>query len=240
MLSSHAMQSPFIFVQKLLPLVIAACCVLAPTRAIAKTDRAELVTRVESCEAILQDFQRDPRTAIPARILAKAKGIIIVNQFKAGLIFGVKAGYGVIMVKQSTGRWSLPVLINAGETSVGLQLGASDVETIHVLTDDQTARLLFRQRFRLGVDAKAVIGPKAAEANNPDYKMIDAPILTYTKNAGVFAGATVKAGYLTRSDDDNASLYNTLYTMPELLYSNWVKAPAEVQPLMDLVQSIAP
>jgi hypothetical protein len=56
----------------------------------------------------------------------------------------------------------------------------------------------------------------------------------------VFAGATVKAGYLTRSDDDNAALYNTLYTMPELLYSNWVKAPAEVQPLMDLVQSIAP
>jgi lipid-binding SYLF domain-containing protein len=64
--------------------------------------------------------------------------------------------------------------------------------------------------------------------------------LTYTKNAGVFAGATVKAGYLTRSDEDNADLYNTLYTMPELLYSNWVKAPAEVQPLMDLVQSIAP
>ena len=165
---------------------------------------------------------------------------MIINQFKAGLIFGIKSGHGVIMVKQATGRWSLPVLISASETSIGLQIGANDVETIYVLTDDQTARLLFKQRFRLGVDAKAVIGPKAAEANNPDYKVIDAPVLVYSKTAGVFAGATVKAGYIARNDDDNAILYNTRYTLPELLYSNWVQPPAEVQPLMNLVQSISP
>jgi lipid-binding SYLF domain-containing protein len=240
MLTSRAMQSPFIAVKKLLPLLIAALCALAPASAQAKIDRAQLIERVESCEAILQTFQRDPRTAIPASVLAKAKGLIIVNQFKAGLIFGVKAGYGVIMVKQPSGRWSLPVLIGAGETSIGLQLGANDVETIYVLTDDQSARFLFRQRFRLGVDAKAVIGPKAAETNNPDYKVIDAPVLVYTKTAGLYAGATLKAGYVTRNDDDNYTLYNTNYTLPELLYSDWVKAPAEVKPLMNLVQSIAP
>ena len=54
------------------------------------------------------------------------------------------------------------------------------------------------------------------------------------------AGATVKAGYIARNDDDNAILYNTRYTLPELLYSNWVQPPAEVQPLMNLVQSISP
>jgi lipid-binding SYLF domain-containing protein len=234
------MQSSLLTVKKLLPLLIAALFTLAPAHALAKASRADLVTKVESCEAILQSFQRDPRTAIPASVLAKAKGLVIINQFKAGLIFGVKGGHGVIMVKQATGRWSLPVLITASETSIGLQIGANDVETIYVLTDDQTARLLFKQRFRLGVDAKAVIGPKAAEANNPDYKVIDAPVLVYSKTAGVFAGATVKAGYIARNDDDNAILYNTRYTLPELLYSNWVQPPAEVQPLMNLVQSISP
>ena len=240
MLTSRAMQSPSTAARKFLPLLAAALCALAPVRASAKTDRAELVTRVESCEAILQEFQRDPRTAIPAAVLAKAKGLIIVNQFKAGFIFGVKAGYGVILVKQAPGRWSLPVLISAGETSIGLQLGANDVETIYVLTDDQSARFLFRQRFRVGVDAKAVIGPKAAEADNPDYKVIDAPVLVYSKTAGLYAGATLKAGYVSRNDDDNYLLYNTAYTLPELLYSNWVKPPAEVQPLINLIQSIAP
>jgi SH3 domain-containing YSC84-like protein 1 len=227
-------------VKKLLPLFVAALFALAPARAFAKAPRADLVTKVESCEAILQNFQRDPRTAIPAGVLAKAKGLVIVNQFKAGLIFGVKGGHGVIMVKQPSGRWSLPVLITAGETSFGLQIGANDVETIYVLTDDQAARYLFKGRFRLGVDAKAVIGPKAAEANNPEYKVIDAPVLVYSKTAGLFAGATVKAGYVSRNDDDNYTLYNTRYTLPELLYSTWVQPPAEVQPLMNLVQSLAP
>ncbi|MBC7367948.1 MAG: lipid-binding SYLF domain-containing protein [Undibacterium sp.] len=226
--------------KKLLPLLLAALCVLAPVRAVAKTPRADLVTNIESCEAVLQEFQRDPRYAIPAGVLARAKGLIITNQFKAGLIFGVKAGYGVIMVKQASGRWSLPVLINAGETSIGFQIGANALETIYVITDDQTPRLLFKGRFRLGVDAKAVIGPKAAEAHNPDYKVIDAPLLAYTKSTGVFAGATIKAGFVTRDDESNHTLYNTNYSAPELLYSDWVKPTAEVQPLMNLVQKLAP
>lgn len=234
------MQSPHTALKKLLPLLLAALCAFAPARAHAKPERAELVTHVESCEAILQEFQRDPRTAIPSGVLARAKGIVIVNQFKAGLIFGVKDGYGTIMVKQASGRWSLPVLIRASETSVGFQIGANAVETIYVLTDDQSARFLFKQRFRLGVDAKAVIGPKAAETANPDYKVIDAPVLVYTKTTGVFAGATIKAGYIARDDDANFTLYSTLYTLPELLYSDWVKAPVDVQPLMNLMQKIAP
>ena len=60
------------------------------------------------------------------------------------------------------------------------------------------------------------------------------------KSAGVFAGATVKAGRIARNDKANFSLYNTRYTMPELLYSDWVQAPAEIQPLMAMVQRLAP
>lgn len=206
----------------------------------AAVDRANLVKRVESCEAVLREFQRDPRIAVPANVLAAAKAIVIVNQFKAGFILGVKDGYGVIMVKQSSGRWSVPVLLSAGEASVGLQIGASAVETIYIITDDATPRLLFKQRFRVGIDAKAVIGPKAAEAVNPDYKIIDAPVLVYTRSAGVFAGATFKAGFISRDDEANFSLYNTQYALPELLYSNWVTAPADVKPLIDLMQKIAP
>jgi lipid-binding SYLF domain-containing protein len=241
MLTSTAMQSPINALKKLLPLLLAALCVLAPARAFAKVERAELMTRVDSCWAILQEFQRDPNNAIPASVLAKAKGIIIVNQFKAGLIFGVKDGYGVIMVKHSSGQWSLPVLIRAGETSLGFQIGANAVETIYIITDEQTPHLLFKQRrFRLGIDAKAVIGPKAAEAHNPDYKVIDAPVLVYTKTKGVFAGATIKAGYIARDDEANFTLYNTGYTLPELLYSDWVKAPADIQPFISQVQKLAP
>ena len=85
----------------------------------AEVSRADLVDRIETCEAILEEFQSRRDTAIPAAVLRQAKAIVIVNQFKAGLLIGVKDGYGVIMVKNEQGRWSLPVLINAGEASLG-------------------------------------------------------------------------------------------------------------------------
>src|SRR5688572_30895389 len=85
-----------------------------------KSARQVLVEHVETCEAILQEFQNRPETAIPREVLQKARGLIIVNQFKAGFILGMKGGYGVVMVKKPDNRWSLPVLINADEASLGI------------------------------------------------------------------------------------------------------------------------
>jgi lipid-binding SYLF domain-containing protein len=132
------------------------------------------------------------------------------------------------------------VLIKAGEASLGFQIGAKAVESIFVITDDATPQILFKQRFNVGVDAKAVAGPRAAEVERNNEEILRTPMLAYTKSVGLFAGATVKAGHVARNDKANFQLYNTRYTMPELLYSDWVQPPAEVQPLMALVQRLAP
>ena len=96
-------------------------------------------------------------------------------------------------------------------------------------------------RFVRGyADAKAVIGPKAAESERVNEELLKTPLLAYVKSAGVYAGATVKAGRIARNDKANFNLYNTRYTMPELLYSDWVQPPQEVQPLMAMVQRLAP
>ncbi len=205
----------------------------------AEPTRADLVKRVESCEAILQEFQSRRETAIPASVWQRARAVLILNQFKAGLFLGVQDGYGVIMVKKP-GGWSVPVLLNAGEASLGFQLGAKAVESVFIITDDNTPKMLFKQRFNVGVDAKAVAGPKAAEAERNNEEILRTPLLAYTRTVGLYAGATVKAGHLSRADDHNFALYNTKYTLPELLYSDWVQPVAEVKPLMALVQKLAP
>ena len=226
--------------KKLLMLSLVALFGAALVRA--ETTRADLVARVESCEAIFQEFQNRPETAIPARVLQNAKAIIILNQFKAGFFLGVKDGYGVIMVRKPGGRWSLPVLINAGEASLGLQVGANAVESVYIITDEQTPRMLFKNRFNIGVDAKAVAGPKAAEAERNREEILKTPLLAYTKSKGLYAGATVKAGHISRADQANFSLYHTRYTLPELLYSDWVspETAPEVKPLMAYMYKLAP
>jgi lipid-binding SYLF domain-containing protein len=222
-------------------LLIALTATLVPGRAADQsTKREDLISHVESCEAILQEFMGRPETAIPSSVLARARALVITNQFKAGFLLGVQSGYGVILVKKASGRWSVPVLIKAGAASVGLQLGGTSVETVFVITDEKTPRLMFNNRFNVGIDAKAVAGPHAGEKEDDNHPIIDAPVLVYAKNTGLYAGATVQAGYLSRNDDANRLLYNTKYVMPELLYSDWVTPLPEVEPLMKMVQRIAP
>jgi lipid-binding SYLF domain-containing protein len=227
--------------KKLLTLSLIAILGAASARAgDANTPRSDLVVRVETCEAILREFMATPKYAVPPAVWQKARGLIILSQFKAGFLFGVKGGYGVIMVKKPDGHWSLPVLIDASEASLGLQVGAKDVDTVIIITDDSTPRLLFTNRFNIGVDAKAVIGPSSAEVENDSTKVFIAPVLVYTRSVGLFAGVTVKAGHVERNDPANYTLYSTSYTLPELLYSDWVTPPADVQPLMSYVQQLAP
>jgi lipid-binding SYLF domain-containing protein len=224
--------------KKLLMLSLVALFAAAVVRA--EKSRPDAVERVESCEAVLQDFQYHPETAIPANVLQRAKALIILNQFKAGFLLGVKDGYGVILVRRADNTWSVPVLIRAGEASLGIQVGANAVESVYVITDANIPKLLFKGRFNLGADAKAVAGPHAASKERYNEEILKAPILVYTKSVGLFAGATVKAGHISRDDEANFALYRTRYTMPELLYGDFVPPVPEVQPLLHLVQKIAP
>jgi lipid-binding SYLF domain-containing protein len=212
---------------------------LAGSHAVAASFK-ESVERIESCEAILREFMANPETAIPAEVLQRARGLVILNQARGGFVIGVKDGYATLMVKRSDNTWSLPVLMNAGEGNIGFQIGFTRIETIYVLMDDETPRLFFRNRFLTGVDAKAVAGPRVREREHINDDVLSTPVLVYSKNRGLFAGFSFKGGYVTRDDPANRALYNTSYTLPEILYSNWIQPPAEVQPLLNYVRQIAP
>jgi lipid-binding SYLF domain-containing protein len=201
-------------------------------------DRKTLVTQIESCEAILQEFQADPATAIPAQVLQQAKAIVIVNEFQAGFLIGGKGGYGMALVRRANGSWSVPTFLDAGEASLGFQLGAKSVNTIYIVNDEVGARLLYKARFNFGADAGAVAGPHAADVQEAT-QIIKAPVFVYQKASGLFAGAKVKTGWLSADNNANRVYYQTERTMPELLFADWVKAPQEAQDLMTDVRNAA-
>lgn len=219
-------------------LLIAVALSLATAAGAAELTRADMVARFQTCEAILQETMSSPSRAIPADVLHRAKGIVIVNQVHVGLLLGVKDGWGIAMVRKPNNQWSVPVLINAGELSFGLQLGAKTVETVYVLMDDDSTRMLFKSKFKFGVDAKAVAGPKAAETERST-KTFSAQVLVYSNVKGLYAGATVKTGTMSPAVEATRRFYHTDWGIPEILFSDWVKPEPEVQPLINYVQQIS-
>jgi len=215
-------------------LALAIIASLAATHSFAKTDREDLVVYVETCEAILQEFMASPKTAIPASVLKNAKGIVIVNQFQAGLIFGGKGGHALVMARKADGRWSVPCFLDTGEASFGLQLGGRTLHTVYVLNDDAGVRLLYGAKFNFGVAAIAVAGPRVADAQEAT-QIIKASIYVYQKSKGLYAGANLKSGWLSPYNSANALFYGTSRKMPEILFSDWITPPSEVVPLMNYV-----
>jgi SH3 domain-containing YSC84-like protein 1 len=195
------------------------------------------VDRVETCEAILREFQADAKYAIPAEVLRGAHAIVVINQVKAGLILGGRAGYGVVLARRDDGTWSVPVVIKAGEASFGLQLGGGRHEAILIFTSHEALQPVLVGEYKIGVDAAAVAGPRVAETEKFG-QLLSTPVLVYTRDSGLYAGANVKSGWLRRHDALNWDYYQTPYVLPELLYGNYVQPTAEVRYIMDFVTQI--
>jgi lipid-binding SYLF domain-containing protein len=198
--------------------------------------RAAVVTQLDSCEAILREIQGSVKTAIPADVLRHAKGLVIINQFQAGFFVGIKDGYAVALVRRPNGKWSVPAFLKAGELSFGLQAGGKAINAVYILMDDNTARLLLKNRMNLGAEAKAVAGIRSAEREAVTKNLPgDANVLIYSTTEGFYLGAALKTGYMSPNDEANRVFYNSTHHMPELLFSDWVTPPSETRFIMDYV-----
>lgn len=212
--------------------------VVAPLHA-KKTEHQKTLEKIESCEAIIREFMADPDYAIPSEVLQRAQAVVITNQVNGGLIVGLRYGYGVVLAKLPEGGWSIPVLLRAGEGSVGLQAGANTVETVYVITDRDAVANLYSTRFNIGVDARAVATPHSANVEKVNESLPAPVIYAFSKKRGLYAGANLKTGWVSRDDEINFEFYQTDRTLPELLYGRpRMPVTADVAPLVDYVAQI--
>jgi lipid-binding SYLF domain-containing protein len=191
----------------------------------------KLADRIGTAEYVLDLIMMDSNTTIPRNLLREAKGIIILNQYRGGFIFGGQGGNGVMVIRNpQTGQWGVPGFVVAGQASFGLQAGYTEVNNIYLLMTDEAVTKAYSSRFDVGADAKAVAGPVGKTAEMFD--IFKAPVLAYTASSGLFAGATVKGGWIKVDDKANRTFYNTNYSSPEVLLSTWLRLPPPAQPLM--------
>lgn len=201
----------------------------------AKSFREKLITALTTCE-YSYDVVMQSENAVPADALRQAKGIVIVHQYRVGLIFGGQAGTALLCarVPQNNNAWGPPVFLDPGGVTFGLQAGAKEINSVFLLMSDDAVRRAYSGRFEIGADAIAVAGPRKAEVENFD--LFKAPVLVYTSLGGLYAGAALKTGWLTPYDKANRELYHTPFSTPEIVLSNWFQIPPEAQAIINKIQ----
>ncbi len=200
-----------------------------------KTFRDQLVEKIQSCEYSLEVIMSKPETAIPAQEIKEAKGIILMRQVRAGLIFGGQGGSAILLcrVPQNGNQWGPPVFLDPGGVTFGLQAGLSEINSVVLLNSDEAVRRAYSGRFDLGAAASAVAGPKSAETDNSD--LMKAPVRVYTSLGGAYAGVTLKTGWIQPFDKANREFYQTAFATPEIAINTAFQVPAEAKGIQGAV-----
>ncbi|MGY8696499.1 MAG: YSC84-related protein, partial [Verrucomicrobiia bacterium] len=59
----------------------------------------------------------------------------------------------------------------------------------------------------------------------------------YTTTKGLFAGVSVKAGWVKPDNVATKAFYNTQYNAPEIVSSDWFERPIEAQSLINRLRN---
>lgn len=218
------------FVTKFAARTAAIACLLSLSTgtAVAEDSRNNLDQRIKQLANHLEVMQVDETTRIPPAILRRAKGIILLREIRAGLIVGVRAGGGVALVRRGEGSdWSVPAFMRTGEGSAGLQIGGQRQITAILIMNDEGMKVFTEPRFRIGVDAQAVAGPRGVGAEARVQP--DVPMLVYGADEGLFAGVTVEGGFLMPDERANRAYYRDAdTTMRDILFGDRLEATPSI------------
>jgi SH3 domain-containing YSC84-like protein 1 len=194
---------------------------------------ADASKELSSAAEVMQSMTASKQ--VPSKLLGQSKCIAVIpNLTKAGLGIGGEHGDGVVSCRTSSG-WSAPAFISMKGGSVGLQAGVTHQDII-LLMNDQGAQQLRSGHWDLGAEAVAAGPSGGAEASETTgWK---APVLSYTRSKGVYAGANLEGSKISADEDMIHNQYSKNTSFTQVL-DGQVKPPASAQPFMSALKQVS-
>ncbi len=190
------------------------------TWADSKTDLDGLIFNLT---AKFDQLQQQPDKRIPADILSRAKGIILLDRTRAGFLFAYQGGSGVAMAKDpATGRWSPAAFLTASEASLGFQIGGEQNFFVILLMSSNSLHFLTDPNFEFGGEASGTAGNVSAGANGT-ISDTERPVLVYSSRKGLYGGAAIKGGAVAPDENANEIYYGQWLSMKDILIDKKVR-----------------
>jgi len=192
---------------------------------------------------ILQSFLADPShphsalNAIPKAVLLKAKGLAVFTILKAGFVFSGKAGSGLVIARLPDGSWSAPSCIATAGVGWGLQIGADMTEVVIVLNSDEAVKAFSRGgNVTLGGGISAAAGPIGTGGSLSASLANPAPMFSYSRSKGLFAGLSLDGTILVERKDANREFYGSSVSSTDILTGR-VPPPEIASAMYDCIEA---
>jgi lipid-binding SYLF domain-containing protein len=199
--------------------------------------------RVKDAGVVLKEILNIPDD-IPQDLLDKAECLIILPSVKKGA-FGIGGSYGRgVMVCRGgahyKGKWGAPALYALEGVSIGFQLGGQATDFVLLVMNPKGAESLLYSKVKLGADASAAAGPKGRTAEGATDIVMNAEILSYSRNKGLFAGISLEGSTLRSDGSANEKLYGKKLTAKEIIRQGKVGIPRCAHELVSLLDTKTP
>lgn len=190
----------------------------------------------------------DPATpGIPRNLFKACKGIVLIQNVKAGFIFTGNLGAGVLIKRNDDGTWSNPSAMGMAGMGGGFVAGAQVADILVLIMDNSTLDTFAgTAEIKFGGAVTATAGPVGREldlavhAGDGGY----GGALSYTFTKGVFGGAALEGAVMAGRPAENAAFYGipTKDASPKIIIDGAVevtpKDPASIQELHQKLEKL--
>ncbi|CAG8212414.1 unnamed protein product [Penicillium salamii] len=176
---------------------------------------------------------------IPSKVLRNAKGIAIFTTMRTGLWMSGSGGSGVLLGRlPETGEWSPPSGIMLHTAGIGFLAGVDIYDCVVIINTFEALEAFKKFRCTLGGEVSAAAGPVGiGGVLESEVHKRQAPIWTYMKSKGLYAGVAVDGTIIIERTDENERFYGERLSVDQILSGKVRHPPYELETLMQTLKA---
>ncbi|KAL3442199.1 hypothetical protein BJX65DRAFT_227931 [Aspergillus insuetus] len=176
---------------------------------------------------------------IPTKVIQDAKGIAIFTTMRTGLWLSGSGGSGVLLARiPETGEWSPPSGIMLHTVGIGFLAGIDIYDCVVVINTYEALEAFKKVRCTLGGEVSASAGPLGiGGVLESEVHKRQAPIWTYMKSRGLYAGVQVDGTIIIERTDENERFYGERISVSDILAGKAKHPPASIETLIQTIKA---
>lgn len=175
---------------------------------------------------VLDELRSQRDQMIPEKLLQRAYGVAVIPSVtKVAFVLGGRRGSGVLVVRDSRGRFNNPLFVNITGISGGFQFGAQETDIVLVFTTRRGIEGIADGKLTLGAGASVAAGPVGRQAEAA--AGANAEVFAYSRSRGLFLGVALDGTAISIDNKSNRNFYAKSDVLPSEIMSGAITTESE-------------